>query len=126
MKFVNLTPHNITFRGSAGDRTFPASGPVARATEIDTEADDIDGMPTTRRSLGDVTDVPAPEAGTVYIVSQMCLSGLSGRSDVVAPDTGSGSVVRGVRGQIEAVTRWVVPPNDTAEEAEEEMQWVFR
>ena len=110
-KVINLTPHDITFRtkGDAIGRIFRASRQVARATQSDEDAPEFDRMPTVRRTMGSVEGVPAPEPGVTYIVSAFCLPSLAGREDVVAPDTGPGSAIRGDDGQIAAVQRWIRP-----------------
>jgi hypothetical protein len=90
MKFVNLTPHDITVEGVG---VFPASGNIAR---VETKRVCIGGwgkVRITKQTFGDVSGVPAPQDGVAYIVSGMVLSALNGsRADVVAPDTGADAV----------------------------------
>lgn len=106
MKFINLTPHGITVRTAGGDIEIPASGQVARVGEQSTDAGVLDGIPVVDCRLGQVTGLPEPVEGTVYIVSPMVSGAVKGRSDVVAPDTGPASVVRDSDGKIVAVRRF--------------------
>ena len=87
--------------------TIEPSGTVARVTTEEMEVEPIAGVPTIRRSFGEVEGIPAPHEGTIYIVSSMVLSAVD-RDDVVAPDTGS-TALRNEKGHIVAVTRLVRP-----------------
>jgi hypothetical protein len=69
-KFVNLTPHMINVHQPDG---------VTR-----TQAEPLDGIPTYIVETGEITGLPEPEAGVVYIVSGY-VSGKVQRKDVVAP-----------------------------------------
>ncbi len=105
--FVNLTPHAITLRGADGSEvTVAPSGAVARVTTTEKVVGEIAGLPLVRREFGDVEGLPAPKADTVYIVSALVLGAISGRNDVVAPDTGA-TAIRNDKGHIVAVTRLV-------------------
>lgn len=94
MKIVNLTPHPVIvvrddpdgpFTGSVGtgpatkeikysivDEIKPA-GPVARARQTDEVVGDVQvngyAVPLVTSRYGEPTDLPAPEDGTMYIVS---------------------------------------------------------
>ena len=112
MRIVNLTPHNITLRAEDGtDTTIAPSGTVARVATIP-------GEPTGRivggvlvfgpDQVGEVTGLPEPIEGTVFIVSGFVAAALagSGRGDVFAPGTGpADGAVRNERGHVVAVTR---------------------
>ena len=100
MKYVNLTPHVV--RLNSGLEIAP-SGSVARCATsysadrwisegrdgVVTLDDDFyaDAVPIYRASFGAVQGLPAPEAGTLYIVSGMVASATPDRHDVVAPAT---------------------------------------
>ena len=110
MKAINLTPHAIVVRVSGRDVVIPPSGQVARVStkQVEVGVVEIDGVavPVVVNDYGPVDGLPAPEPGTIYIVSGLVLSRVGGRKDVVAPDTGS-TAVRDGGGQIVAVTRFV-------------------
>lgn len=86
-KFVNCTPHAIMLNDGT---TFPPSGNVARVSSSFTDFD-ADGVCTVQ--YGDLTGVPEPQDGVLYIVSAMVLAA-SKRTDLVAPATGHPGCVR--------------------------------
>ncbi len=91
---VNLTPHPVTVAGV----TYPASGQVARVSASFTGI--VDGF--CQQQFGDIQDLPAPAAGTLYIVSGLVFSATD-RQDVVAPATGHPDTVRNDKGHIISV-----------------------
>jgi hypothetical protein len=104
MKFVNLTPHDLTVEGMG---VIPASGSVARVSVNSTDVGSVGGVRLRAQLKGQVTGIPAPVDGVVYIVSGMVLDALGGtrRGDVVAPDTGADAIRE--NGQIVAVRGFV-------------------
>jgi hypothetical protein len=103
---LNLTPHAITVRLPDGsERTFPASGTVARVATYETSAADIGGIKTAYRRTGKVEGLTLPLAVPV-LVSGMVLAELEGMDNVFAPDTGS-TALRDAAGHIVAVTRLI-------------------
>ena len=48
---------------------------------------EIDGISVVRTKFGEVQGLPEPD-GNIYIVSMVVAQAVSGRSDVIAPDTG--------------------------------------
>jgi hypothetical protein len=91
--FINLTPHAIN--EMATGTTFAPSGTVARVNQTLTPAGDVAGVPTFRRDFGEVVDLPAPQPGTVYIVSALVADACPDRGDLVSP----GELVRNDAGQ---------------------------
>ena len=90
MNFVNLTPHNIILNdGTVIEKN--ASTPIARVASSHTEFDE-NGI--CRVIYGEVENLPAPEEGTIYVVSAMVLSRVPDRKDVVATATGHPECVR--------------------------------
>lgn len=86
--FVNFTPHTVVLNDG---RTFASAG-IARVSNQFTDIkDDVCDV-----TYGDITGLPAPVAGTTYIVSAMVLSAAkaAGRTDCVAPATGHPLCVR--------------------------------
>lgn len=108
MKIINLTPHAITVESPTGERsTFPASGDVARVSQITTETSYVfEGIPVFKTKFGEVFNLPAPTEDTIYIVSGLVLGAIKDRNDVVAPLTDS-SAIRNEQGHIVAVKGWL-------------------
>ena len=87
MKFVNLTPHTLTFIPETGTpREFPPTGTVARAATVSTPSAPIDGIPVVTMAHGETTGIPAPVEDTVFIVSSIAAEGIAkSRTDVFVP-----------------------------------------
>ena len=121
--FINCTPHALTWlvwipeaESWGNPTTLPASGNVARVATV---REGVEGflvqenpehgnrvVRVVRQTTGEVTGLPSPVPGTIYIVSGMVLEALGGsRQDVVAPDTGADAVRE--NGQIVAVRGFV-------------------
>ena len=86
-KFVNLTAHPVNIMLDGGDKiTFPASGTIARVGVDQVKVGDIDGIPVFRTVFSkDITDLPAPDDNTVFIVSTLVAQSAIGRDDLVVP-----------------------------------------
>lgn len=110
---VNLTPHEITLRGEAGDTVVPPSGVVARVASTPGALETIPGIPVPvarPQVFGAIEGLPAwPRKDVVYIVSGVVLAALKGtRDDVFGPGTGpNDNACRNEKGQVIAVTRLV-------------------
>jgi hypothetical protein len=98
-KFVNLTPHTINLTNGAA---YAASGQVARVSSSHTQFDE-NGVASIE--WGEVTGLPAPQDGVLYIVSALVAQAAK-RPDVVSPASGHPDVVR-VNGQIISVPGFV-------------------
>jgi len=101
VKYVNLTPHAVTVMDKDGATilSVPPSGTVARLSETaqpapvwreGVRADRVeDGVPYTLVILGEVSGLPEPQDGVIYIGSMPLLMGMMAaqiqRSDVVYP-----------------------------------------
>jgi hypothetical protein len=98
MKIVNLTPHPINIVGW-GD--IEPSGQVARCELVRTPAEDVNGIPVHKTSLGKPYGLPEPEEGTVYIVSRQVAEACRDRKDLYIADDSvrdeSGRII-GVKG----------------------------
>lgn len=101
---INCTPHAIVLNDGT---TYPPSGDNARVSMTHSQIGGIDGTPVFGTVYGAVTGLPAPQAGTIYIVSQMVLAASPDRDDLVAPATGHPDVIRNDSGQIVSVPGWV-------------------
>jgi hypothetical protein len=106
MRLVNLTPHPVTLftadtptevdDPAAGVlASWPVAGPMARCSEIRADlavlaVDGPDGapvrVPMTEVGFGEVSDLPEPREGVLFIVSRATAERASGRADVVYPD----------------------------------------
>jgi hypothetical protein len=100
---VNLTPHTIVLKTDNGDVTIESAG-IARCREdkkvvssVSIGAGDID---IEEISYHDITGLPDPISGTIYVVSQIVLVAASDRKDLVSP----GSLVRDSNGRVIACT----------------------
>jgi len=100
MKIVNLTPHQVRLNSGA---EFAPSGTVARVRAEYTGPDE-DGIYVV--TFGQVQNLPAPEPGTLYVVSAMVAQAAK-RADVVSPATGHPEAIRDASGQIKSVPGWV-------------------
>lgn len=116
MRLINLTPHAISLANEAGEniQTIPASGAVARVSmTVRDTGHRVAGVPVVFQKTGKIEGLPVPGGYCLYIVSSIVLSALEQlpscerRTDVLAPDTGPGSVVRNEAGQIVAVRRFI-------------------
>jgi len=86
---VNLTPHTITVVNSDNQtiREYPSTG-VARVATATTQAGFVDGISIYQTIFGSVEGLPDPQDGVFYIVSMVVAQAVSGRQDIIAPDTG--------------------------------------
>lgn len=94
MKFVNLTPHDITVVGDA-QVVLPKSGSIARVAVSQVEVGREGGIALFRTRKGEVQGVPSPEEGTIYVVSLVVREALPGRTDLASP----GELVRDADGK---------------------------
>jgi hypothetical protein len=104
---VNLTPHTITVILDGGDRLeIPPSGIVSRVNTAARFAESIGPIAVVRTEFTEVSGLPEPRAGVVYIGSSLTAQYAArlGRRDVTAPDTGP-TAVRDEEGRIVAVRR---------------------
>lgn len=116
MKFVNLTPHDVTLFADPNNppiATIPRSGEVARVTEETKEWGIItvndSKVPVVRKTYTDVEGLPIkPQENTLFIVSIVVKNALPDRHDLITPDTGPDSVVRYEDGRIRGVRRFQV------------------
>lgn len=93
---INMTPHEINvYDGDKVVVTIPPSGQIARVSERATKVGTIDSVTLYTTQRGDVTGLPEPVAGTLYIVSAQVRLAVPERSDVASP----GNLVRNQDGQ---------------------------
>lgn len=87
MRVINLTPHNVDICDENGNviKTYYASGKVARVRHGYEDVDYVDGVPIAVRSNEHVVDLPRPQQGIMYIVSNIVLDYCLTRHDLLAP-----------------------------------------
>ena len=125
VKFVNLTPHEITIQYNKHLLRIPTSGKVARVKTKDVKSNTLDAsnigsIPIVQRSFGIVENLPEEtdsyltrEDGTaviertIYLVSSIVLAVVPDRIDVAAPDTGD-TAIRNADNEVVAVTRLIM------------------
>lgn len=110
MKIINLTPHEIAVVAESGEviRRYPASGTIARAASKTEIIDELDGIPVASQQFGEVSGLPDPEPGTVYLVSLVVGQAMKGqRDDLYGPDTSPDGAVRDAEGRIIGTRRLV-------------------
>jgi hypothetical protein len=98
MKFVNLTPHDITVLtpSTPGSTTFAKSGTIARVSQVTAVVQVVDGINVSTATFGPVVGLPLVADATLYIVSAMVKSAATGRTDLVSP----GELVRDDSGNV--------------------------
>ena len=114
---VNLTPHSIVVLRDDGlgcqeAAEFSPSGVVARVATKPGEKMEGKDLPLfTSTTFGEVEGLPAPQAGTIFLVSALVAGRCVGRADVFSPGTGpADGAVRNEKGHITAVTRLIQAP----------------
>ena len=82
MNLVNLTPHPIVI---SGHETIMPSGSIARVNTQLCNVGEVNGIPImVSKTLG-ISNVPEPEADTMYIVASMVRIHLPDRKDLCSP-----------------------------------------
>lgn len=105
--YINLTPHAINLHTADGSvQTFAPSGAIARAAETRASVGTLDGVAVELVSFGAVENLPAPQAGTFYIVSGLVLAAAQDRPDLLAP----GQPVRDDAGRVIGCKGWTCTP----------------
>ena len=80
-RFINLTPHEVNI----GDLDIPSSGSVARVAVEHHDAGHHAGVPLLVGTYGEVSNLPEPNEGVLYIVSAAVRTALPGRRDLASP-----------------------------------------
>jgi hypothetical protein len=88
MEFKNYTPHTVTLNNG---RSYESEGIARVAATFSEFTEDV-----CSQEFGEITGLPEPEAGTLYIVSILVLQAgkAEGRTDLVAPATGHPETIR--------------------------------
>ena len=96
MTIINLTPHKLNVLDLSGDFVvIPPSGTVARVAVSLKETAVLDpGIQIYSPTYGEVTDLPEPAEGVVYVVSGL-VAAAAPRADVFSP----GELIRDEEGR---------------------------
>lgn len=87
MKIVNCTPHAVTIVDAEGKvlRAIESNGKPIRLKSETVRDGEVDGIPLSRTVFGEPENLPEPEKGTFYIVSQIVKNACPERKDLVVP-----------------------------------------
>jgi hypothetical protein len=96
--FKNYTPHSITLNDGTEFQPLGLARVSARFTDF------LEGVCS--QEFGDISGLPAPQNGVLFIVSGLVLAA-SDRPDLVAPATGHPLAKRNSRGHIISVPGFV-------------------
>ena len=104
--FINCTPHSIQLNDCT---IFTPSRSVARVSATFQGGSFIDDIEVFHQEFGEITGLPEPSPGCVFIVSAIVLEAAKsqGRTDVVAPATGHQKTLRNENGHIISVPGFV-------------------
>lgn len=93
----NLTPHSIVVILSDDIRyVITPSDTVARCTATTETIGEVNGIPLTKTSYGEVYGLPSPRDNTIYIVSSVVAQALPNRDDLFIPN----EIVRDANGKV--------------------------
>lgn len=111
-KFVNCTPHAIKYKNNNGEIiTLEPSGNIARLDESEEELCSRNGALFVEKKFSDIIGLPAPEPGTMYIVSglvqQHNKTHRNRVQDLLVPNTGE-TAVRNEKGFIDYVVSFMI------------------
>jgi hypothetical protein len=109
-KFYNLTSHPITIQKPNGEvKEIPPFGIVARMSYNERVDEVIEDTPIMVKEDITFSNLPHPQAGVYFIVSQFIFNEAEkklDRNDLLCPDTGQ-SAVRDEKGEIINITRLI-------------------
>ena len=98
-QIVNLTPHVLVLVVDENESLEyqPASRP-ARVSSFEEPVGNLFGVPTLAVKFGEITGLPEPQEGTLFVVSAMVatVARATGRTDVASP----GRLVRDGQGHV--------------------------
>ena len=94
---INVTPHVLNIHFGEEVETLPPSGSVARCQVTETLVEEINGIPVYETEFGELSDLPDPAPGVVYVASMVVAKAAikAGRTDVRSP----GSLLRDADGK---------------------------
>ena len=108
MKFINLTPHDVTIVDGETKHTFPKQG-LARVQTIPLNPTMLGGIPFFTTTYGGTEGLPEPQEGIIFIVSMVVAQANPERRDIVFPASDPANSVRDEKGNLigfKALTRF--------------------
>lgn len=86
-RFENLTPHDVNLILPDGEvLTIPATGKIARVGSHIEQIGNIGIIPVVKTVFdSNVTDLPAPQDGVIFITSTLVAQAVPDRTDVLVP-----------------------------------------
>lgn len=95
---INCTPHPVTIVNAEGTvlRVIEPNGNPIRLASRTVPAGEFDGVALSKTEFGEPVNLPEPEEGTIFIVSQIVKNAIPERSDLAVP----AEVLRDDKGQI--------------------------
>lgn len=100
----NYMPHTLNIVDPSGKEIAIESSGAARCAVKNVVVGEVDGVPVVSAEYGEITGLPEPQDGVVYIVS-MLVAQRAGRADVLSPDSGPSAIRE--NGQVVAVRNLV-------------------
>lgn len=87
MEIINLTPHPINVLDTENKEiiTLESKG-LARCTQETIVVGDINGIPLTSTTFGEVQDLPEEQEDKYYVVSRLVLVACKDRKDLLVPN----------------------------------------
>jgi len=84
---INKTPHSVVICDAEGHtlRVIEPDGHPIRLKAETVRAGEVDGVPMSRTVFGEPENLPEPEKGTFFIVSQLVKKVCPGRRDLLVP-----------------------------------------
>ena len=102
-QIVNVTPFHVRIANKNGQvyRSFPRGEVVAKVYTEAVQVGDLGGTPIVNDVVFDVSDIPYPAEGTLFIVTRLVFNHFQDRSDFITPNmTG---VIRNDNGNVYAI-----------------------
>lgn len=104
MEILNYTAHMISIELPSGEQIGIGSSGIARCAVKNVQVGEFAGVPIVSSEYGEITGLPDPVDGVVYVVS-MLVAQRAGRADVLSPDSGPTAIRE--NGQVVAVRNLV-------------------
>lgn len=84
---INKTPHSVVICDTEGHtlRVIEPAGQPIRLKAETVRDGEVDGVPVSRTLFGEPVNLPEPEEGTSYIVSQLVKNACPEREDLLVP-----------------------------------------
>lgn len=104
MKIINKTPHIVRLNDGT---EFPSDGQPARVSQETTPSCTVGNVQLFSTTYGKITNLPAPQKDTYYIVSGIVKSACPERADLLQPATNHPETIRCENGYIQSVPGFI-------------------